>query len=146
MEKINLRKVNAGELHAIKKQVVRLKELGRSGAEIEELTGVNESTVSRIWRTYLKEGAVGLKPSKRGRKKGVNLLLTPDEERSIRRTIIDNAPEQLKLAGCLWTRQKICDYIKREYGKDVVVAQYQQLSQGMGIDLPAPHETRLRTG
>ena len=53
MEKVNLRKVNMDEMFTYKKQVVRLKELGKSGVEIEELTGINKSAVSRIWQTYL---------------------------------------------------------------------------------------------
>jgi transposase len=116
MERINLRKVNADEMFTIKKQVVRLKELGKRGAEIEELTGVNESAVSRIWQTYLREGTAGIKPKKSGRKPDDGRKLNADQEREIRRAIIDKTPDQLKLAGCLWTRQKISDYINQIYG------------------------------
>ncbi len=116
MEKVNLRKVSDDEMYAIKKQVVRLKQLGKSGAEIEELTGVNKYAVSRIWTAFVNGGLTAIKPKKSGRKKGVNLLLTPLQEREIRRAIIDKAPDQLKLAGTLWTRQKISDYVKRAYG------------------------------
>ena len=138
MDKLNLRKVNDAELYGVKKQVVRLKELGKSRVEIEELTGVNVSAVSRIWQTYLKGGQSALKPSKSGRKAGVRVLLTPDEERSIRRTIIDKAPEQLKLAGCLWTRQKICDYIKREYGKSVSLRSISNYLKVWGLTCQRP--------
>lgn len=116
MEKIDLRKLTSGEKYAVRKQVVRLKEMKKSGAEIEELTGVEENAVSRIWRAYLSEGLAGIKPQKAGRKKGVNLLLTKQQEYEIRRAIVDKAPEQLKLAGALWTRQKIANYVKRTYG------------------------------
>lgn len=116
MEKADMRKLSDGELYAIKKQVVRLKQMGKSGAEIEELTGVNESAVSRIWTAFSQGGLAGIRPKKSGRKKGVNLLLTKQQECEIRRTIIDKAPEQLKLAGTLWTRQKIANYVKRAYG------------------------------
>ena len=115
METIDLRKVSADEMYAIKKQVVRLKKLGKSGAEIEELTGVQENAVSRIWVAFVKGGYAAIKPKKTGRKKGVNLLLTRQQECEIRRTIIDKTPDQLKLAGTLWTRQKIADYVKRVY-------------------------------
>lgn len=117
MEKINLRKMNNDEMYAIKKQVVRLKELGKSRREIEELTGVNESAVSRIWQAYLRAGLSGIKPKKSGRKKGSQTLLTAQESLMVRRAIVDKAPDQLKMAGCLWTRQKISEYVKREYGK-----------------------------
>ena len=115
MEKTDLRIVSNGEMYAIKKQVVRLKQLGKSGAEITKLTGVNKDAVSRIWTAFNKGGLAAIKPKKSGRKKGVNLLLTPQQEREIRQAIIDKAPDQLKLAGSLWTRQKISDYIKRVY-------------------------------
>ena len=116
MERINLRKLSNDELYAVKKQVVRLKEMKKRGAEIEELTGVNESAVSRIWNAYLANGLSGIKPKKSGRKKGKNILLSPEQESKIRRTIIDKAPDQLKMTGMLWTRQKIADYVKRTYG------------------------------
>ena len=103
MEKINLRKENAIAMFALKKQVIRLKKLRKSGAEIEELTGVNECAVSRIWQTYLREGVEGIRPKKTGRKEGSGMLLTADEQKEIRQTIISKVPEQLKLAGFLWT-------------------------------------------
>jgi transposase len=138
MERINLRKVTGTALYTVKKQVVRLKELGKNGTEIEELTGVNRSAVSRIWQTYLREGLDGLKPSRRGCKPGSNQLLTRSEERSIRRAIIDNAPDQLKLAGCLWTRQKISDYIKREYGKTVSLRSITNYLKAWGLTCQRP--------
>lgn len=116
MEKMDLRKLSNGELYAVRKQIVRLKKMKKSGAEIEELTGVNMSAVSRIWNAFLKGGIDGLKPRKSGRKKGINILLTPEKEYEIRRAIIDKTPDQLKMAGMLWTRQKIADYVKRVYG------------------------------
>lgn len=39
MEHIDLRKLNASELGQVCRQVVRLKEMGKSGKEIEEITG-----------------------------------------------------------------------------------------------------------
>jgi hypothetical protein len=47
-----------------------------------------------------------------GTEEGDELALTPEQEREIRRTIIDKTPDQLKLARTLWTRQKIADYVK----------------------------------
>jgi len=138
MEKMNLRKVTGAELYTVRKQVVRLKELRKNGAEIEELTGVNTSAVSRIWQTYLKEGMDGLKPAKRGRKPGEKQLLTPSEERSIRRAILDHAPDQLKLAGCLWTRQKVSDYIKHEYGKIVPLRSITNYLKAWGLTCQRP--------
>ena len=43
MEYIDLRKVRRGGLKEIRKQVVRLKKMGKTGKEIEELTGVRQN-------------------------------------------------------------------------------------------------------
>ena len=47
MEYIDLRKLNGDELKQVRKQVVRLKEQGKSGAEIEELTGVRSNRINK---------------------------------------------------------------------------------------------------
>jgi len=115
MERMNLRKLSNDELYKIKKQVIRLKEMKKSGAEIEELTGVNKSAVSRIWNAFLLGGLAGITPNKSGRRKGENILLTLAQEREIRRTIIEKTPDQLKMAGKLWTRQRVAEYVKQKY-------------------------------
>jgi transposase len=58
---------------------------------------------------------VGIKPKKRGRKKGNEKKLHPEQEKEIKAVIIDKYPEQLKLPGCMWTRANIRDLIKRKY-------------------------------
>ena len=120
MEKIDLRRLNNDELYAVRKQVVRLKKQGKKGSEIAEAVGIYETRISQIWKAYQAEGLAGIKPKKSGRKKGSCRRLTPEEEREIRAVIINKAPEQLKMAGFLWTRAKICAYIKRVYGKAIV--------------------------
>jgi transposase len=102
----------------IRSLVVRLKKQGRTGKEIEEITGIRQNRISEIWTAYQTKGSASLYPEKTGRKAGA-WLLTPQEQKNIRKAIIDRAPDQLKIAGCLWTRQKISDYIRRDYGKIV---------------------------
>ena len=55
MEYIDLRKLSKGELKQVRRQVVRLKEMGRTGKEIEELTGVRQNRASEIWTAYQRE-------------------------------------------------------------------------------------------
>lgn len=138
MEKIDFRKMNDSEQYAIKKQVVHLKELGKSRAEIEELTGVNQSAVSRIWQNFLKNGIVGIRPQKRGRKKGKNFLLSNTQEREIRQTIISKTPNQLKMAGFLWTLAKISQYIWDTYGKRVSVRSLSNYMKRWGLTCQRP--------
>ena len=138
MERINLRKVSEEEMFTLKKQVVRLKELRKSGAEIEEMTGINKSAVSRIWQTYLREGFWGIKPKKSGRKKGGNMLLTTEEQQGIRQTIISKAPNQLKLAGFLWTLAKISQYIWTTYRKRISVRCLSNYMKRWGLTCQRP--------
>lgn len=138
MEKIDLRKVNAEEMFTLKKQVVRLKELGKSGAEIEELTGIQENAVSRIWRKYLKNGIAGIKPKKSGRKHGSGMTLTIEEAKEIRKTIISKTPEQMKLAGFLWTLAKISEHIWKTYGKHVSVRSLSNYMKRWGLTCQRP--------
>lgn len=120
MEHIDLRKLSDDELYAVRKQVVRLKKQGKKGAEIELIVGIYQNRISQIWSAYQAGGIEGIKPEKSGRKKDSGRRLTPQEEQEIRQVIINKTPNQLKMAGFLWTRAKICEHIKKTYRKAIV--------------------------
>ena len=75
MEYIDLRKVGREGLKEIRRQVVRLKKLGKTGKEIEELTGVRQNRASEIWSAYQREGESSLERKKYGRKPGSHMVL-----------------------------------------------------------------------
>ena len=108
MEHIDLRKLNSGELKQVRRQVVRLKKMRKTGKEIEELTGARQNRVSEIWTVYQREGDGSLEPKKRGFQKGTHLLLTPEEQAEIRETVITRRPEEFGIPGSLWTLKKVC--------------------------------------
>ena len=66
MEHVDLRKLNRGELTQVRRQVVRLKKMGKPGREIEELTGVWQNRISEIWTAYQREEDSSLESKKRG--------------------------------------------------------------------------------
>ena len=70
MEYIDLRKVGREGLKEIRRQVVRLKELGKTGKEIEELTGVRQNRASEIWTAYQREGSASLERKNMGESPG----------------------------------------------------------------------------
>ncbi len=80
MEYIDLRKTGRAGLKEIRRQVVRLKKLGKTGKEIEELTGVRQNRASEIWSTYQRKGEASLERKKYGRKPGTHMVLTPEEQ------------------------------------------------------------------
>ena len=65
---IDLRKVGEERLKQIRGQVVQLKKMGKSGKEIEELTGVRQSRASEIWTAYQREGEASLERKRYGRR------------------------------------------------------------------------------
>jgi len=134
----DLRKVPPGALQEKREQVIRLKEKGYSGKQIQELTLVNENQVSKIWRAYVEGGAKALKPKKRGRKQGDGKRLTAVQEREIRNIIIDKKPEQMKLNFMLWTRQSIHELIMNKYGIQLTLRSISNYLSRWGLTCQRP--------
>jgi transposase len=138
MEKIDMRKLNSDELYMKRKEVVRLKKSNHTGKETAAIAEVSEAQVSRIWKTYQNGGMAALRPQKRGRKKGEQTLLTVEEEQEIRQTIISRTPNQLKMAGFLWTLAKISQYIGDKYQKKVSVRCLSNYMKRWGLTCQRP--------
>ena len=119
MEYIDLRKLNKGELKQVRRQVVRLKKMGKTGKEIEELTGVRQNRASEIWTAYQREGDSSLEAKKRGFQKGTHLLLTLEDQAEIRETIMTRRPEEIGIPGSLWTLKKVSAYVWKKYRKRI---------------------------
>ena len=117
MEYIDLRKLSSGELKQVRRQVVRLKVMGKTGKEIEELTGVRQNRVSEIWTAYQRRGEAALEVNRGGRPEGAGRILLPEEETEIRETIINRQPKEFGLPGSLWTLNKVCEYVWKTYRK-----------------------------
>ena len=112
-----MRKLSSGELKQVRRQVVRLKKMGKTGKEIEEITGVRQNRASEIWTAYQREGEAALEVNKGGRSEGEGRVLLPEEEAEIRGTIVSQRPDQFGLPGQLWTLKKVCEYVRKTYGK-----------------------------
>ena len=119
MEYIDLRKVERDGLKEIRRQVVRLKKMGKTGKEIEELTGVRQNRASEIWTAYQREGESSLERKKYGRKAGSHMVLTAEEQENIRKTVEEKIPEDFGIAGKLWTLGRTRQYIQMQFHKAV---------------------------
>ena len=133
-----MRKLDSSAKQQVRKQVVRLKEMGKAGEEIERIIGVRQNRISEIWSAYQREGAKTLKPKKSGRKRGSGMILTAMEAWEIRRTILSKTPEQLKMAGFLWTLTKISEYIWGKYRKKVSVRCLSNYMKRWGLTCQRP--------
>ena len=119
MEYIDLRKVERDGLKEIRRQVVRLKKMGKTGSEIEELTGVRQNRASEIWTAYQREGEGSLERKKYGRKPGSHMVLSEEEQGTIRKAIEEKRPEDFGITGQLWTLGRTREYIRKQFGKSV---------------------------
>ena len=117
--KTNAVNLNPGEQYQIRKSIVRLWKQGKSNSEISEILDVSERHVRNVKKLYAEQGIAGIKPKKRGRRIGEKRILTPEQEWEIKNTIVDHCPEQLKLPGCMWTRENICELIRQKHGIDM---------------------------
>lgn len=143
-ERIDYRKANDETLYAMRQMVIKLWKSKARRDKIEELTGFSKHTVGNIITTYKKQGLAGLKPMKRGRKKGTNCKLTPDEEKQIIATMVDHDPAQLKLKCCMWTRKTVHDFILREFGKDVPIRTIGEYLHRWGFTVQRPAKRAIK--
>ena len=119
MDYIDLGKVGRAGLKEIRRQVVRLKKMGKTGKEIEELTGVRQNRASEIWTAYQRDSEIFLERKKYGRKAGSHVLLTAEEQDNIRKTVEEKIPEDFGITGKLWTLGRTRQYIQKQFHKAI---------------------------
>ena len=119
MECIDLRKVGREGHKEIRRHVVRLKKMGKTGKEIEELTGVRQNRASEIWTAYQREGESSLERKKYGRKAGSHMVQTTEKQENIRKTVEEKIPEDFGITGKLWTLGRTRQYIQKQFHKAI---------------------------
>ena len=119
MDYIDLGKVGRAGLKEIRRQVVWLKKMGKTGKEIEELTGVRQNRASEIWTAYQREGDISLERKKYGRKAGSHMVLTAEEQYNIRKTVEEKIPEDFGITGKLWTLGRTRQYTQKQFHKAI---------------------------
>jgi len=116
MDKRDARKLTPEAQFEIRRQAVKLHKKGHTLVSIAEQLEVNRHTV-RGWIQRFKEGGIdSLRVRKRGPKKGSGMQLNQQQQDKLKKLLVDNCPDQLKLNFCLWTREAVGLLITRETG------------------------------
>jgi len=82
-------------LEALRLRAVRGCELGFTQADIADLLGVSQETVSRWWTAYAAGGPAALPGDRTGRPVGSGRTLSDERARHIQDLIDDHSPEDL---------------------------------------------------
>lgn len=130
--------LNPDEQYQIRKQIVRLMKTGKTGKEIAKLLDVSEGHVSGVKKSYEANGIAGIRPKRRGRRVGAKRRLTPEQEREIRRIIVEKTPEQLKFQECMWTRSNIRSLIMEKYKIEMPLSTLGYYLQRWGFSVQRP--------
>ena len=93
-----------------------MRKAGRSRGEVAGALGVHLKTITRWTGEHKKHGAAVFAVRKRGPKTGEARHLSPQQEKTLQRMIVEKTPDQWKLAFALWTRRAVCELIERELG------------------------------
>ncbi len=108
------RRLSPAEQHERRRQVIRAYKRKLNKRQVAREVGVSYSAACKIIDRYNAGGMAALAPGKRGRRTGDKRALTAEQEATIRQTICDKRPEQLKMEFALWSRPAVRELIERE--------------------------------
>jgi transposase len=89
---------------------------GMTQAEAGRVFGVHRNAVNRWIRRYREGGWAGLGEQRRGRRPGEQSALSERQQQELIALVRDSTPDQLGLAGFLWTRDAVAELLAQRYG------------------------------
>jgi transposase len=107
MKTIDARKLRTEVHQHNRNQAIRLFQAGKARREIAEIVGVHYGVVCRWIRAWRTEGKKGLEIKKRGRDTGQQRVLSPGQEKELKKLLCEKNPRQMKLPFALWNRKAI---------------------------------------
>ncbi len=116
MEMIDMRKLTPEARQERRRQVIRLRRAGWTYEAIAADLGLSRTGVFDICKRFDAGGLKALLDKPTGRPVGVLRALSEEQEREIRRLLIEHTPDQLKMDFALWTRQAVLLLIEQRCG------------------------------
>ena len=100
----------------LRRQMLMLREQGKTHVEIAQITGYTRSYVSTMLKRLEDAPEMLEGMSRGGRAQGSLRALSAKEERRVQQLICGKCPDQLSLPFALWTRGAIRELVRREFG------------------------------
>jgi transposase len=110
------RSLPAAAQAALRKRAVHAVLDGMTQAEAARVFGVHHNAVNRWVKRYRQGGWEGLGERRRGRRPGEQAALSEPQQQEVIALVRETTPDQLGLAGFLWTRDAVTELITQRYG------------------------------
>ena len=101
------RSLSPDELEDRRKLAVKLREGGKTFAEVAAIVGVHRNAVSKWYSLWKKGGAKSLKVKPAGKPKGSGSTLDKDQQKKVKCCLMQCTPDQLQFDFALWTRKAV---------------------------------------
>jgi transposase len=101
---------------ALRNRAVQAVLEGMTQAEAARVFRVHRNAVNRWIRRYREGGFPGLAEQRRGRRPGEQPALSERQQQELIALVRESTPDQLGLAGFLWTRDAVAELLAQRYG------------------------------
>lgn len=119
MEKQDLRRLSISAQEAVRVKVLQALDNGMRKVDIMKNFGVSDAAIYKWIKVRGSRKKNWFKQEKRGRPSQISL--TREQEKQVKKMIIDKCPDQLKLPFALWTRDAVGDLLRERFKVDVSV-------------------------
>jgi transposase len=137
------RSLPAAAQAALRSRAVRAVLDGMTQAEAARGFGVHHNAVNRWIKRYREGGWSGLAEQRRGRRPGEQAALSQSQQQEVIALVRDSTPDQLGLAGLLWTRDAVAELITRRYGRGLARTTVGGYLRGWGCSPQQPQRRAL---
>jgi transposase len=128
---------------ALRNRAVRAVLDGMTQAQAAQVFGVHHNAVNRWVKRYRQGGWEGLSERRRGRRPGEQAALSQFQQQEVIALVRDSTPDQLGLAGFLWTRDIVAELITRRYGLGLARTTMGGYLRGWGFSPQRPQRRAL---
>jgi transposase len=137
------RSLPAAAQAALRNRAVQAVLDGMTQAEAARLFGVHHNAVNRWIKRYRQGGWAGLSERRRGRRPGEQPALSERQQQEIIALVRESTPDQLGLAGFLWTREAVSELLAQRYGRWLARTTVGGYLRGWGFSPQRPQRRAL---
>jgi transposase len=116
---------------------------GMTQVEAARVFGVHPNAVGRWIKRYRQGGWAALAERRRGRRAGEQAALTAGQQEEVIALVRETTPDQLGLAGLLWTRDAVAELITQRYGMGLARTTVGGYLRGWGFSPQQPQRQAL---